>query len=356
MRHRYLFLFFLIVFLHLFAVSGAQKGISNGASFGLQGHFGSFLGSEPKAQYLRDSYSGLGEVYYQQPVGPAGGSRRQPLWGLGLFHGNTGSRQYIGSMSGAYTFVQFPLLSAASFSSSLRIGGGLGWVQKPYDKNTNYKNVLIGSHLNGYMHLLWQAEYRLSGPLFLNAGLSFSHLSNGTATLPNLGLNIPAISLGLRYQLPRPLLPAGPVPAARAQGKSQIGIYTTVALKQYPWIGSKRYLLRGWSFRRSNVVGGGLSVFRNRSLEVDPASFVPAKRRGHQLQAGAYVSWEHTVGRVSLPLQLGTYVYNKDENPPLFQQIGLRYRISPRWRGQVLLKTHMGKADFIHAGIGYQLK
>ncbi|MEI6946085.1 acyloxyacyl hydrolase [Paraflavisolibacter sp. H34] len=363
MRHQIICSVLCILLLHVHGVTAAQKLFSHNASVGFQGHYGSFLAREPKALYLRDSYTHFGEIYYQRMVGESA-APLQPSWGVGLFHGATGSHRYIGSMSGAYSFLQFPLFRAGALSSSIRSGMGLGWIEKPYNKDHNYKNALIGSHLNGYFHVLVQAQYQLSGRVFANAGLSFSHLSNGTTTIPNLGLNIPALSLGVGYRFTEQQQPVAPavVPADRPQGRNRLALYSTAALKQYPWVGSKRYLINaltaewGRRYSRNNVLGAGLTAFYNPSLEVDPSAPIPIKRDGTKLQAGLYASWEHTVGRIAIPLQLGTYVFNKLDNPPLYQQLGLRYRISPRWRGQMLLKTHMGRADFIHAGLGYQIK
>ena len=107
----------------------------------------------------------------------------------------------MGSMAGAFTYVSLPLYRLKSLESLLRLAGGIAWVQKPYNENTNHKNVLIGSPFNGYINILWQHTWQLTAATAVTAGASFSHLSNGGITLPNLGLNIPAVVVGVQHGL-----------------------------------------------------------------------------------------------------------------------------------------------------------
>jgi hypothetical protein len=97
-------------------------------------------------------------------------------------------------------------------------------------------------------------------------------------------------------------------------------------------------------------------LFYDRSLEVNPLGILDQKRYGNKLQAGIIAGYEHQFGRLSIPVQLGAYVYNKDIYTTLFQQLGFRYRINPKWTAQLAMKTHSGKADFIHLGIGYKIQ
>ncbi|RYY18832.1 MAG: hypothetical protein EOO04_23165 [Chitinophagaceae bacterium] len=74
-----------------------------------------------------------------------------------------------------------------------------------------------------------------------------------------------------------------------------------------------------------------------------------------QLQASVYAGYEHVVGRLSIPVQLGLYFYNNYSISSIYQMIGLRYKISQRWTAAVQLKAHFGKADYIQYGVGYKI-
>lgn len=337
----------------------AQELSGNNYSFGVQWHYGSFLTNEPKAQYIRDSYTYFGELSIRKQ------DRLLALypqnWGVSLFFGHTGSLQYMGRMAGAYAFTHFPVWSRKKFRSSFRTGAGTAWVQKPYDKETNHKNVLIGTSLNYYLNLALLNEVKVTPDLFINAGLSFSHLSNGGSTLPNLGLNIPAFTAGIRYSRQEPYN-AVKLSLPPRDEEVSFALYTSAGWKQAPWIGSKRYLinvLQAEVKKRNSFAhefGGGAVFFYNRSLEVDPTTITSNKRQGNKVQAGVYASYEHHLGRLSVPLQLGAYVHNQDIYPAVFQQLGLRYEVSRHWSALMFLKTHTGKADFIHGGVGYRIK
>ena len=355
MKSRCIYLLLLIV-----SFCFLQNGAAQNGAFGFQTHYGSFLTQSAKAAFLRDSYSSIQEMYYQQQTDgsqPWHAANSMPQWGVAVFWGNTGSRAYMGHLGGAFGFINVPLLKKKAFTSKLRGGMGLGWVQKPYNKNSNHKNVLIGSPLNGYMGFLWQNEFRLAPRLFLNAGLSFTHLSNGGSTLPNLGLNIPALSLGVRYGAGEAA--ATKMPVAYKKEKIKYAVFASGGIKQAPWVESSRYLVNtisvegGRQLGYSGLLSGGVLFFYDRSLQVHPAGIPSLKRKGNYLQAGIFAVYEHQFGNISVPLQLGAYVYNKDLSPQLFQNLGLRYKLSHHLSAQVILKTHMGQADHIHFGVGY---
>jgi len=96
-------------------------------------------------------------------------------------------------------------------------------------------------------------------------------------------------------------------------------------------------------------------VFINPGATKDK-KLIPANSQAvPELQTGLYGSYEHFFGRISIPIQLGVYVYNKGDNPFIFQQMGFRCKINSHFNTELMLKAHMGKADLIHTGIGYTL-
>jgi hypothetical protein len=355
-------LFFTLVVLVLTSSIQAQQGFFNRSSFGSQFHYGSFLTSAPKAVYVRDSYSYFGELYFQQPAPKATKPNHQlTQWGAGLFFGHTGSKKYIGKMAGTFAFIKMPMLKYRAFKSDIRLGAGLGWIEKPYDVVSNHKNVIIGSSFNGYINALWQNELSISKNVSVNAGLSFSHLSNGSSTLPNLGLNIPALSLGVCYTV-HPIEYTVSPDQETTTRKWTFDAFTSVGIKQIPWIGSKRYLVnvasleaaKSISFRSS--IGGGAFFFYDRTYELDQSDIYPLKRDVSNAQGGIYALYKFQAGRVTLPVQVGIPLVNRKANEQVFQQVGVRYNVSKKWTGQVLLKTFGGKADLIHLGIGYKIR
>ena len=166
--------------------------------------------------------------------------------------------------------------------------------------------------------------------------------------------------MGLRYGAAQSTAPKtfeNPFKRARWQ----YSLYAGGGIKQAPWVESKRYLITtltgevGKAYQLG-IVSAGAVVHINPSLEVHPLGIPSLKRKGNFLQGGVFAAYEHNLGKLSIPLQLGAYVWNKDLSPQLFQNIGLRYRVAPSFKVQALLKTHMGQADHIQLGVGYTFK
>jgi hypothetical protein len=332
-------------------------------SVGGQFSYGSFITAEPKAAYVRDSYSYFGELYLQKQTDGSKAWHHAsglPQWGVGLQYGNIGSKEYVGDLTAAFCYLRMPLFTFRRLQSKIRMGAGGGWVEKVYDAEHNHKNVLIGSHLNAFLNLLWQNEVQLSSRMYLSAGLGFSHLSNGGTTLPNLGLNIPTLQAGIRYAFHKPVI-LPPVPQDSFSRKPTYRVFASMAVKQYPWIGSKRYLIGLLSAEVSKRTsarhrfGAGVTLFHNPSLEIGESGLLTKKLVGNNQQVGIYGAYERYFGKLSLPVQLGVYVYNQDRFPVTYQQTGLRYQASKKLQAGILLKTHLGKAEYINAGIGYTL-
>lgn len=351
-----------LVFLLLTSSNAHAQPLFQNPSVSARLFYGSFITHLPKAAYLRDSYSYFGEIAVQQQTDGRYNwqlANGLPQLGVALHFGNTGSKQYMGNMAALFPFVDWRLWQTKTFRSGLRAGAGIGWVQKPYDKINNHKQVLIGTHGNAYINFLWENEIWLFSKVHISAGLSFSHLSNGSSTLPNLGLNIPALAIGLHY-----------IVAQNTKGSTQkqdtlikqnaLALFTSAGLKQAPWVDGKRYVVNTlqleWSrtLHRSGRYSAGAALFYNRALEVNPEGILDQKQNGKNLQAGIFVGYEHLLGRLSVPLQLGVYMYNRNSYPTLFQELGLRYRINQQWSTQLAMKSHMGRADFIHVGVGYR--
>ena len=350
-----------LVSFFIFLSVGAQQSFFKTSSFGAQVHYGSFITILPKAEYLKDSYTYFGEVYFQRNYKKEWQRGSQSVqWGSGIFSGNTGSRQYVGNMTGAFAFINLPLIKKRNYTSKLRFGGGAGWIEKPYNKNTNHKNILLGTALNAFLNFVWMNEIKIFPKAYINLGLSFSHLSNGSSTLPNLGLNIPAVSIGIRYadNIPAP----NHIVKDSGAKKYSYSLYSSVGVKQHPWLGSQRYIvniLSGEILKRSSYkhqYGGGAIFTYDRSLQVNPRTITSDKRMHNNFQAGIFVAYEYAIGNISLPLQFGAYVFNHDVYSVIFQQVGMRYKFSKRLSAEVLLKSYGGKADVIHAGFGYKLK
>lgn len=88
-----------------------------------------------------------------------------------------------------------------SLNYEWNLGMTFGW--KPYDRETNQENRVIGSKVTAYMNLDVYLNWMLTNWMDLNLGVSFSHYSNGNTEYPNSGLNTWGVKLGAACYLNR---------------------------------------------------------------------------------------------------------------------------------------------------------
>jgi hypothetical protein len=361
-------LIYFIVWLCLPSLTYSQLNASTKPSFlkntsvGSRFYYGSYLTTKAKAEYIRDSYSYYGEVFIQHQTDGSEDwqkSHRLPKWGIAFLYGNSGSKQYIGRVTALYAYMNVPLIKTKRYTGSFLLGTGPCWVTKPYDIHLNPKNTLIGTHLNAFISTQLQNEIALSDRLFLNAGISFIHFSNGGTTLPNLGLNIPSLFAGIRYAFNKPTIIHKEYNKVFSRS-TDFKVFTTISLKQAPSVGGNHYAINTLQVEaarrltRNYSLGGGVHFFYNRSLSYFPLENpLVDKRYGKKFQIATYASYEHFFGKLSLPIQAGVYIYNNHKSPLVYQQVGLRYAFSRHWSAELFLKSELGKADFMHTGIGY---
>lgn len=332
--------------------AGAQT-LAQETRWGLQTHLGSFITKMSKAELAKDSYSFLVQADWSRRSAYAPGT-----WlGATLLHGSSGGKQFLGSVTAAAVFGEHRLAGGGWYSLRGRLALGLGWIGKPYDPVTNHKNTLLGSHLNAAAQAALYQQVRLGRHWSWNTGVSFLHLSNGLSTLPNLGLNIPCIYTGLTYRREgKPLVrKAEPCSTHRRQWS----VWASAGLKQWPLVNSPRRVTEvgsvEWAQRLSANGRWGLAlhVFHD-PTELSPSDTVLIRPAGGGWQAGIGGHYTVVIGRWELPLQMGVYAWNPRDANTVYQILGVRYRAARHWLAGIHLKTHMGKADYFNAGIGFQ--
>lgn len=122
--------------------------------------------------------------------------------GIGLTHYTFGNSAEIGNPVALYLFqgaTMAHLSPTLSLNYEWGFGLSAGW--KPYNKETNAYNGLMGSKLNAYMNANFYLQQRLSPQFNLIAGATLTHFSNGNTKFPNAGLNSIDAKIGLVYNL-----------------------------------------------------------------------------------------------------------------------------------------------------------
>jgi lipid A 3-O-deacylase PagL len=341
-----------------------DSSIWHSLSFAVRAHYGSFIANEPKLQSVQDGHTFLGEF---DIISQTSGNRAwqqaagYPQIGLAFLYGQSGASEYIGHMAAVLPFINFPLYKTSGFTANLRLAVGPAWVEKIFNPETNYQNLVIGSHLNACLNALVSARIRILPRTDLELGLSFTHISNGSIQLPNLGLNIPALSAGFRYEL-FPFHRPHKEPLPPIKKKIRYSFYSFVAGKESLPLESAVYLVNVFNLEalkdisRTSRFGGGINMTLDRAQSTEvPYSVVFAFDRSQsQWQASVYIAYEYVVGNLSFPLHVGYYLYNNYPVASIYETAGVNYKFATHWSAGFALKAHLGNGDFIQWGLGYQ--
>jgi hypothetical protein len=350
----------------VFFVQGQSKdnAIFNSISIGTSYYYGFNNSTNVKLEAVENSHPVFGEIdIYSQTTGKRNWHQVNgyPELGISLLYGNSGASQFVGNIAALFPFINFTLHKNNFIQLKLKFGLGLGWVQKPFNPVSNYEDLVIGSYLNACLQIQFSAEMKIQNNLRLITAISITHMSNGSIQLPNLGLNIPALSLGLKYVI-NPGITLIKTDIKDIEKKVNYYLFTFVALKQAFPLESPISLVNILSFEvlkdisRTGRLGGGMSLTFDRALrkEVVNSTTFAFDNSASRVEVSIYGSYEYIIGRLSIPIQLGVYLYNNYPVSEIFEMIGVRYKFSNHWIAGLGLKSHFSNGDFIQWGIGYK--
>lgn len=288
---------------------------------------------------------------------------KYPVMGISFLHTTLGNPDELGNAEALYSFLNFHLTPYRKATLNFKFGIGLGYLTKKFDRLENYKNIVIGSHINASMDLRYEFKYILTRNIMISSGIGITHFSNGAFKTPNLGVNIPTVNAGITYYLDNK---NSFIPIKTDSIKLKPGIYTifSAGMKQiYPAYGDyyAAFALTGaYSFPLSNKrkLNAGLEFFLDYSnLRSLKRLDLAPKHDFQAYKAGIFIGHQIDFSKIAFVTELGYYyhtLYKSDGS--LYTRLGLRYSFSDRLFANLCLKTHYAKADFVEWGIGYRIK
>lgn len=285
-----------------------------------------------------------------------------PEIGLAFFSANLENPTVLGDLVGAYPFVNFHLnKKKTNCKFNLRAGAGLAYITKKFDPLDDHKEIAIGSHVNAIINLRFNTTIDLGNQMRLDAGIGLTHSSNGAFQTPNLGLNIPTLNLGIGYHF-HPNTNYYHYDSIPAEKKITYNIIVATGLSEIDPPGGSRYFDYTFSFNRNkklntkSTLGFGVDVFYDMSnIQQMKDDSTPFKNDFQDIQLGFKGSYQLTLGRLSLPIEMGFYLFTKyTSDGYIFHRIGLRYQLSNHLIANLTLLTHFAKASYIEWGMGYR--
>ncbi len=349
-------------------------------------HFGFIAAHTKKMEHLirGHSYGIQGQILFKSD-----GTKKwqlsynHPDSGIDFFFNHTGNPKQLGWQFNTAYFLNLPLNRSnvsrrkANFDSSekkshwLGLGIGAGYASKIWDLKENHQAAVLGSHLNAALIIQYTLKLAQLKGGQIRTGLRITHFSNGAFQLPNLGTNNLSFFMGFYLDnKPRPARPMDKATIVQAQieprdscvGHFSQSLVVAFGAKETPPPTGKKYFANSWTYlleyRLSNKssFGIGADVFYNavihKLIEDRDEKKYPASEA---IQAGVNFCYTLHFNRFELKMSQGYYLRDKwTLDGHLYNRFGLRYFWNTHFFGNLMLKTHFAKADFIEFGMGYK--
>ncbi len=313
---------------------------------------------------------------------------RYPFLGAELIMAALPNRKVLGNIIGLAPEMFFMQQLSNRVYVGENLAMGLGWYSRPYDKNDNPSNTLVGSRLTAFPHAGIGVEYYITPYWSVWLRASVHHGSNCHYQLPNLGVNVPSASIAVRYHPHPALIASRDQTPFETDKKVHFNIRLGVGVNERgkstgPTGGPKHmiyltqfYLTR--NFAPVNKVQAGFEFGFNSGVHdtIHHGGFFRDKQTLRSSSAVFFLGHEFLMGHASLSVQGGIFIYNpyyrelarrekvrdvKEQLKTLFiARLGFQYYFKDivlvhknQLYAGIYVKTNFGQADFLDLGLGY---
>ena len=305
-----------------------------------------------------------------------------------LLFGTLGNKNVLGNILG----LQYELSLEQKLNDKLYLiespAFGLAYFNNPFDELKNPRNIAIGSHLtflaSASFPLRYYFNYKWSG----NFEATVLHASNSHFKLPNVGVNLPAIGVGVRYHI-NPLImkftgqdsllidkrikPSVRISIGHNEQGNSIGPVNGPTYPIYLVAVTANKLLTP-----VNKVHAGFEAYYNMGVKdyILNKQFYKEEKFSNSIALLFITGHEFLLGHFSLFTNGGVYIHNpfyrelnRRENitdirsklKTLFTaRLGIQYYLKDaalfnknQLYAGVYIKTNLGQADFLETGFGY---
>jgi hypothetical protein len=313
---------------------------------------------------------------------------RHPEFGALVVYGSLGNKQVLGNMLGVLPEMYFTGKLGGKFNVLLTLGLGAAYFNKPFDSETNTTNTLIGSHIAFFAYASPGLSYNIHPNSLLLFRVSSYHSSNSHVQLPNIGANILAAEIGVRYNL-RHDLPVKKEPSDFVTDKKfHFNIRLGYGINQRggttDYVGDKHfhiYMLQLYFSHNYHEITRyhiGLQAYYNEGYyqSILDSNFYVSGQRWKASTLSFLLGHEFLLGHFSLYTQGGVYLHNpyfrdvqnNEHTTSLLQRckslffgrLGFNYYLKNAVLAEghqffigTYIKTNFSQADFFETGVGY---
>lgn len=366
--------YFLFLFhFSLFSLIKADDRFGAIGKYSFEGNyqFGRIIPHNRKFTAKVTGYTQSGELsFYYQTLGEKAWQRKlhyPELGGSFVFVYNADQKTF-GNVYMLLAVTKFWIVRSRYIDFYVRVGTGLAFAPRHFNLISNPENVAIGSTLNSADQIRLGLDFKPDPHLQITLGVGFTHYSNAAAQKPNLGVNVPAMTIGVRYfpKVSKDLKynrSEIPKPGKKNEVMIKLGFayseMSTSGGPKYPhYIGTVNYAR--YTSISNKVLGGFCAEFSQGEhdfarLQMD-GKYNPTLTA---LKFSFFAGDEIIMGRVGLFFMAGGYVFNPTKDTPVYAKLGLNYYFpdfgknkSTRFFIGANLKTHFFTAQYYEVNTG----
>lgn len=347
--------------------SNAQEKFSDNLYVSLNYHYGYMIPEYSNITYLVEkpvqsasinlSKRTTGKTDWEQIY-------KRPTYGVSLFYSTLGNDVVHGREFSLFPYFNLSIVERMKFRFYNETGIGLSYVTRKFDLQNNYLNVAVGSNLNLHFNMKFGIQYHLLQRVYMKAGLSFDHFSNGNFSEPNLGLNYLTSYVGVDYLLGKSVKEEKHELLPHHRGFYFEGVYS-VGSKHARALDSKTYFTSSattevkWKTNRTINLGLGADLFFDTSTKLEMEALNQTGFTGKDnFKTGIHASQEFIYNRFSIIIQEGIYVFltDKVKNRIMYNRGIIRFRATDHLFFQVAMKSHVNILDYPEIGLGWRSK
>jgi hypothetical protein len=313
---------------------------------------------------------------------------KYPFMGFHVTAGTLGNNAVLGKMAGATFEIRLPAQLGKKFTYSTNLGIGASWFSDPYDETSNPENFLIGSPVTFFASAAAELSYHLNTQFDLVLKGILMHSSNAHYQLPNVGLNLPAAGIGVRYNIGNREQQPIQHDSVPYDKKPRLNVRLALGFNeqgdsQGPVNGPKYPIYLGSvfaSFKASpvNKLKAGVETWYNSGVYdfIVSQEFYEEKETKRSFAVALMFGHEFLLGHWGVVTDAGLYLYN-----PFYQdrfeqvedqsfreelktyvpaRIGFQYYLKDITQHHrknlfvgIYIKSNVGQADFLESGLGY---
>lgn len=293
-----------------------------------------------------------------------------PIMGVSYWYSELGNSKYLGRANAVFPYINYPIIRNTKHELNFRVGVGLAYLTKCFDRLENYKYIAIGSHVNAAINLMAEYRWRFNPRMNVAVGVAFMHFSNGSTKTPNYGMNTPSVNVAFAYRLSKenqylnkkiiPLLYSFEFPESKS---IDLSIGATAAYKDMGAEYAKTFMIynffgnimKQFSFKSSAGVGFDLT-YDESDYYFAKLNNVAYERKSELLRFGVGPVYQLIMSKLSYNFGLGFYLKGKLAPTDTYFKFGLQYQLTPELFTNLTLRTNIGRADYLGIGIGYKIK